>query len=691
MPTKHLYDHKFPEQHKIQDVDIVTLYHEKRYQELDEVVICKDAKGNITATFGESLWDCKPYSRKSQKNENTFNFSHFDSHPKLQRELKIFTYGWLFNKNTKQRKAVKFTTVLTNLKDLRRTYKFLALGQHDSIQSLSKSPVWRDFKTYLSNQDLVKGTLKSAFIVINKVLDLTSWHKIQHGIVEKIEVYKLAEQLSEKEDQQTLAIPDRYCDALFAKAFELVQKAYPHRKLIAQTEQEIQDNFLKGKEILDAKAHAQLLNGQPYKFMNEDGEIIKSRLYSNMIHDQEPKKIADIIAPLVNKLPHISLKDGNDFKRYLNQLITASYVICGGFSGMRYSELEKLTPHSYYKEVFNGRTYHMLQSHTFKLGEKRETWVTASSSELAIELMTVLTEKWRKEAKYPESKYSNTIWVNQSQRISKPYLIKSWNARLRQLCHQLNLIVTEEDYQACLGSNPNSQDKIKEKVKVGKPFPIATHQFRRTLAFYFFKNRLGTPIALKQQLKHLYLTMTDWYGNGGAKAAFKLIMDNEFKKILDNAGNEAITNEMFKHIHTDEALSGTHGKAIIKMRGNLPQMYSSWDNIYQAVKDKKLTLHNTHHSYCTSGYSCGMSGRFNPESCVECSKGSSIINAEHAKWWKRKHTSLTTYMQSEADEIGVSERTAFIIKIRAAEKVLLDHGIEFIPFEKELNIVEVRS
>ena len=687
MPTKHLYDHEFPEQHKIQDVDIVNLYHEKRYQELDKVVICKDTEGNITATFSESQWDCKPYSRKSHKCQNTLSFSHFDSHPKLQRELKLITYGWLFNKHTQQRKAVKFSTVNDTLKDLRVTYKFLALGQHDSIQSLSESTVWRDFKTYLSNKDYATSSLKHVFIAINKVLDFTPWHKIQHGFYKRIEVEKLAEQLSDKEAQQTLAIPDRYCDALFAKAFELVTTAHPHRKLIAQTEQVLQDNFLKGKEILDAK----IQNGQRYRFMNEDGEIIELSEYSITISHNAPKKIADIIAPLAKKLPHISLKDGHDFKRYWSQLFTASYIICAGFSGMRDSELEKLTPHSYFKEVFNGRTYHMLQSHTFKLGEKRETWVTASSSELAIELMTVLTEKWRKEVEYPDSKYQHTIWLNQYGRLNKPNLIKKWDKRLKRFCRQLKLIVTEEDYQECLDSNPNSQDKIKEKVKVGQPFPLATHQFRRTLAFYFIKNRLGTPIALKQQFKHLYLAMTDWYGNGGAQAAFKLIMDNEFKKILDNAGNEAITNEMFKHIYTDEALSGTHGKAIIKMRGNLPQMYSSWDNIYQAVKDKKLTLHNTHHSYCTSGYSCGMSGRFNPESCVECSKGSSIINAEHAKWWKRKHTSLTTYMQSEADEIGVSERTAFIIKIRAAEKVLLDHGIEFIPFEKELNIVEVRS
>jgi len=76
---------------------------------------------------------------------------------------------------------------------------------------------------------------------------------------------------------------------------------------------------------------------------------------------------------------------------------------------MRDSELNKLAPGCYYKETFEGRDYHMLQSHSFKLGEKRETWVTAASSKIAIELMTVLTENWRKDVNYPNEKYANTL------------------------------------------------------------------------------------------------------------------------------------------------------------------------------------------------------------------------------------------------------------------------------------------
>ncbi len=61
-------------------------------------------------------------------------------------------------------------------------------------------------------------------------------------------------------------------------------------------------------------------------------------------------------------LPDISLSNATEFKRYLGLLITASYIVCSGFSGMRDSELDKLTTNSYYKDTLSGRVHHVLQS-----------------------------------------------------------------------------------------------------------------------------------------------------------------------------------------------------------------------------------------------------------------------------------------------------------------------------------------
>ena len=682
MPDKHLYAEDFLEQHKVEEINVVALYHDGKFEELDSVIICKDSNGRTTAIFGDDNWNCFPFSRK--KVLNNLSFIDLPETSELTRELKLLSYGWLFNKSPKKIKATSFSGIRGRVSSIKIAYRFLAENRYTSLKALSKPTVWEAFKEYLTNNEYAKETLMHCFVAINKVIEYATWHKIPLGFTRKLESQKLAHNLNSIEQQQTFVIPERLCDAIYGKAISLIEEASPYQELIAKTENALQDNYIEAKRILDEK----IKNGSTFAFMLSNGKI-DSRKYLTAISDNQPRDLKDIIAPLAQKLPNIPLKHGKDFQRYLGQLITSSYIVCGGFSGMRDSELDKLTPNSYYKDSFEGRDYHMLQSHTFKLREKRETWITASSSKTAIKLMGVLTERWRQETKYPSEKYANSIWLNQIYRSTPPVLITGWNKRLMRFCTHFNFIVTESYFQECFDSNPNSQEKIRKIVKVGKPWPLKTHQFRRTLAFYCIKNRFGTLVALKQQFKHIYLAMTEWYTNGGKMARLMgLIVDENVRRLLNDINTETTANKIFKQWHSDEKLSGTHGKAIIKMRGDVPTIYSSWDVIYKAVRDGKLTLHGSMHSYCKSGYDCDMDGVVIPQFCVDCSSDSSIIDEQQAKWWQKKHRSLVTYMEL-GEDISVSERSHFITQIRAAENVMKDFDMPFIPFEPELKVTEL--
>lgn len=679
MQTDHLYEVNFPAAHKIQDTDAVRLYHEQRFDELDAVIVCKDAMGTVTATFGDIDWNCLPFSRK--KTKNNLAFTDFEQTPALQQELKLLTLGWLFNKNPQQRKAVVFSTVRSRLTDIKIAYRFLALNNLTSLTALSTPNHWQAFTAYLVDNEYSQGALEKTFSAINKAIEFASWHKLALGFTVPIESKIEAKKLSDRAKQQTLVIPERLCDAIYGKAIALIEEAHPLRALIAKIENALQDNYLEGKRRLDEK----VAQGAKFTFMNADSGVDGYK-YSQAIQDNLPQTARDIIAPLAKKLSDVPLNNGNDFQRYLGQLITSSYIVCGGFSGIRDSELEKLTPDSYYKDTFEERDYHMLQSHTFKLGEKRETWVTAASSKTAIELMSTLTKRWRSEVVYPDPKYTGSLWVNQNARKKVPVLILNWNARLQRFCQQFNMVVSEEDYQECIESNPRSLQKIKQSVKVGQPWPFSTHQFRRTLAFYCIKNRFGTLVALKQQFKHLYLAMTEWYSNGGKLASYRdLMVDDKVKALLNDINAESTANKIFKQWHSDEKLAGTHGKAIMKMRGDVPRIYSSWDVIYRAVKDGKLTLHGSFHSYCKNGYNCDMDGVVLPQLCVDCGSASSIIDEQQAKWWQKKHRSLVAYMTS-GETISVSERSHYLTQIRAAENVMTDFEMGFAPFEPELQI-----
>ena len=183
--------------------------------------------------------------------------------------------------------------------------------------------------------------------------------------------------------------------------------------------------------------------------------------------------------------------------------------------------------------------------------------------------------------------------------------------------------------------------------------------------------------------------MTEWYTNGGQLARIKsLKIDSELQTQLNNAKDENTANKIFNMVHSDKILSGSHGKAIVKMRDNIPHIYSSWDVIYAAVKQKTLTLHGTGHSYCKSGYDCDMDGIVNPAFCVDCSQGSSIIDEECAKWWQTKHSALTTYLANQTD-VSPTEYSHCITQIRAAETVMKDFNMPFIEYQHPIEVVQL--
>lgn len=157
MDTSKLYELDFPSEHKIIELNVATLYHEGRFEELDAVVICKDRTGKVTATFGQNNWNCLPFSRKIQG--NNLNFDGFDNTPDLQKELKLISYGWLFNKGPKKKKALSFSGVYSRIKDCKRVYRFLA---NEGLPLLVLCP-HPQYGLSLSNTSKKKITQKSRF------------------------------------------------------------------------------------------------------------------------------------------------------------------------------------------------------------------------------------------------------------------------------------------------------------------------------------------------------------------------------------------------------------------------------------------------------------------------------------------------------------------------------------------------
>lgn len=666
--------------------DVVGMAMECNSVELNKVVVSCDKEGQPVITFGESVWDIRHYFSQSHVQKHKFNFSEFESSCCLLLELKLIVYGWLFHKSSVRSTPAKPSSLIARFEKLKKTYHYLSLKNFTTIQLILKSPsLWKEYESYLAEQKLSQGTLYHIFTSINHVISLKEWLNFNIGTsINPIKSLSIVSKLSSLTAQQTLTIPERIADQIFGTAITLVEEAFSFREELAITECIIQENYLEGKAIVDKK----IKRGTLKWLTNQSGEIIDTHRYAQEITRAYPKTIAEIVKENIHDSIILSRISKMKFRHYYSQLITACYICCGSFSGMRDSELSELTPDSYFTDTFDGKKFHMLQSRTFKFGEKKATWVTAPISGKAIQLSAALTEKCREERNKLSGERTNVLWIIKNAR-SKPPVIAVWSKRLMKFCEQFNITIMENDLQECIDSNPNSHLKILGTVNINKPWPLSSHQFRRSFAFYTIKHRLGTTVSLKQQYKHINLQITEWYAEGGIIARINnLTVDDQLQELLDLTKLEDTTNKIFNFVHTDMLLSGSHGKAIMAMRNDIPHMYSSWDTIYQAVKNGNLTLHGTMHSYCKNGYNCDMDGVVNPAFCVDCSSGSSIIDHDKALWWKQKHLSLTEFLSSNSST-SPSVYAHCITQIRAAESVLNDFEMEFSKYKHPVEFIEL--
>lgn len=664
--------------------DIPKLIANNAWETLNNFVICQEKAGKVTAVFGDDRWEVAPFISGRKNYKSAFDFKEFHASPPLMLELKLITYGWMYFKAHRSNVAVKPISLICRLSKLKVAYRFLLENKYESISALSCSETWKSFISHTVDLNLSQASISQVFGAINSVIRLQSWLQYDFNL-KMIRSKELARKLSNNGTQQTLTIPEKLADQIYGRAIELITDAYSFCDELAKLNDELQESYLTGK----AEVEKRIKNGQISYLTNSQGTITNKQEFANRVNSYQKDKSKGLLFNYNRCVPKsLQVLDVIEFRRLYGQVITACYICCGAFSGMRDSELGELSPDSYYVEVIEGREFHLLQSKTFKFGEKAETWVAAPVVAKAIEVASQLTERWRSEYSKSTNQPFNRLWLNQIHRSKSPVVICDWNERLRRFCMHFGIVVTKEDFNECITSNPHSQTRVKNTIKVNSPWPLTSHQFRRTFAFYAIKHRLGTTQVLKQQFKHLYLQMSRWYSNGARAASLSnLQIDNELQKLLETSKYEETANKFFDMINSDTPLSGTHGKAIMQMREDLPYIYSSWDVIYDAVKKGTLTLHGTMHSYCKNGYDCDMDGVVNPAFCVDCKSGGSIIDEPQAKNWQDKHSQLTSYLKNQKD-ISPSVYAHCITQIRAAESVMLDFNIHYEQYKHPVEVTQ---
>ena len=222
----------------------------------------------------------------------------------------------------------------------------------------------------------------------------------------------------------------------------------------------------------------------------------------------------------------------------LNSMVNTAQVLCAGliaqFTGMRVGEVRNTPLNGWEAKTIKGQPVCGINSYTSKLNGgvyKPEFWVTSGKLEPAFELAQHLAKlnyqyvqkialppkssDWNRYPLFPLADFSEGVKnpIFNMKNVADSYLsrkLKEWAAHPNR---NGVFSIKKDDMRAVLALDPDADWEDRKKIAVGLVWPLAFHQFRRSLIVYASKAGVSLNV-LKGVAKHVNEAMTEYYGRG---------------------------------------------------------------------------------------------------------------------------------------------------------------------------------
>ncbi len=400
--------------------------------------------------------------------------------------------------------------------------------------------------------------------------------------------------------------------------------------------------------------------------------------------------------PIDDHLSLLGLKYWQAVKEEITRLHTACYVLIGGLSGMRDSEVASLETGCYHeREGWDGATYGWLKGYTYKLEDdpKPVEWMVPPVVATAVELVTRVTSPLRDELEKQigalEAKLRDICYLDPSLRQKDEEALcemlrhrhglflgnapcngrigilsnSAMHTRLNNFAKYLNLHVQAPDLAQVL-------DKV--KIKTGDIWPLAPHQFRRTFARYVARCILGDVRYLREHFKHWSLDMTLGYAWGN-EDWLDITLIEEILSERQELQDDIVWGWI--DVKTNQHLAAIGGKNIEKGRGSSLVMVATDPRTVARQLSNGYFLRGLGHSWCTEK-ECKGKGIYSVTECRDCENR--VIDESHIPvWYGIREQQIELMMR---DDCGDPIWQGALESLRYAEQVLVDIGEKVLPY-----------
>ncbi len=354
------------------------------------------------------------------------------------------------------------------------------------------------------------------------------------------------------------------------------------------------------------------------------------KVKTNVIPDMIASNLVNAAHEMI-LLESVLLAKGDASNRV--RLRTACYIVIGIFSGIRNSEMMSLSVNciSHRMNRDHSGEITLLHGSIYKTGQRAKAWQVPPIVEEAIRVLENLSSPQRSLLEKEEISLLEGLKLFALAGKSK---ISKRLTTVRNQKDKLFLGLGSGSIAVVCGSALNrdlrtfcEENDIKDIN--GKPYPLHSHQFRRTYAYFMARSQLGDLLTLRDHFGHSSLDMTTYYADGGAD---EYESDMELMDMVSNEKQGRQIEIMEGYLDSDMPLAnGMHWlkdwRSTVRTAENKEALIAQYSGA--------ITLNGTGHSWCVGsakGTGCGGLCVFEAQKCVECNYG--IIGQEHRPVWE---------------------------------------------------------
>lgn len=600
----------------------------------DDFVICRDADGQVTATYGGIRWDLNPIRLKANTIsvigfDTIFAKSSADQEPLIQ-EVRYLLFCLLFYVDSGQLGRISASMLYQYFMTLRTAARF-CYGFKDnplvgviSLEELFSNPAylnayrhWMDKDEIGGTQRKLTGALISHMVAIGEV---RLGYKL-HGVFD-------LDFGGDEEAQQHPVIPTRiYLDVINSLG-DWMDVLYIHKNPI--------ERFLK---CFEHAGYAYTINHQ--KVINKDTNFFQPE-FDQAVKNHKLKKVftgdlscegRGVLSSAVLKIQWI--------------LKTVIHV----YTGMRDQEVMRLPYKCLAEEEVVAATeddegairdkpmiVNVISSTTKFTGyRKSAAWLATDEVVRAVEIARAICRAIS--SLFGVNHEDMPLFLNPAiiNRSDTKIGVSSWNEVSKPPFLLTRYIIQPNDLEELQASDPTRDFASDDRFKVGMPWRLTSHQFRRSLAFYGSSSGFISLPSLRKQFKHLSTQMTRYYANNFER--LKTIFGYYDEKLGDfvlpknhvlfeyqTGVPMNIAYDLLSHAFGDEApLFGGVGSYISNQRGKMAKgdihLVDLRKETEKQAEEGKISYRPTFLGACTKIGKCEtfLLGEITP--CLSCKDG----------------------------------------------------------------------